>query len=91
MNRQDSFDSYMEAFMKLSFDDKCKEVVEKNKRILSLLVAYAQNNGIDVSLVKSREINDLKKDNPTKEDYIEALMVYGQDIEELYGQILINR
>ena len=91
MDRQESFNLYMESFMKLSFEDKCKEVVEKNKRVLALLVTYAQNNGINVSLVKSREINDLKNENPTKEDYIEALMVYAQDIEETYGQILLNK
>ena len=49
---------------------------------------HAQNKGIYPILLKSKEINDLSKENPTNDDYIEAMMVYCQDIEELYGQIL---
>lgn len=87
-NRQEVFNEYMNQFIRLSFEKKCKEVIEKQKRILSLLVIHAQNKGIYPILLKSKEINDLSKENPTNDDYIEAMMVYCQDIEELYGQIL---
>lgn len=86
--RQEVFNNYMESFVKLSSVQKCKEVIEKQKKILALLVVYAENKGINPILLKSRELNDLTKDNPTIDDYIEAIMVYTQDIEELYGQVL---
>ena len=89
-DRQVVFDKYMESFIKLDYEDKCKEVIEKQKRILALLVKCAQNKGVYPILLKSSEINDINKENPTNDDYIEAIMVYTQDIEELYGQILIN-
>ena len=60
----------------------------KTKKILALLVMYVENKGINPILLKSRELNDLSKENPTLDDYIEAIMVYTQDIEELYGQVL---
>ena len=87
-DRQEEFNQYMDAFLNLSFEQKCKEVVEKQKKILALLVTYAQNKGVYPILLKSKEINDLSKENPTNDDYIEAIMVYTQDIEELYGQVL---
>ena len=87
--RQEVFNNYMESFVKLSSVQKCKEVIEKQKKILALLVMYAENKGINPILLKSRELNDLSNDNPTLDDYIEVIMVYTQDIEELYGQVLI--
>ena len=87
-DRQEEFNQYMDAFLNLSFEQKCKEVVEKQKKILALLVTYAQNKEVYPILLKSKEINDLSKENPTNDDYIEAIMVYTQDIEELYGQVL---
>ena len=87
-DRQEIFTNYMNSFVKLSFKKKCDEVIEKQKRILTLLVTYAQNKGINPILLKSKEINDMEKENPTYDDYVEAMMVYSQDIEELCGQIL---
>ena len=89
-NRQNEFEEFMNSFMKLGFTEKCKEVIEEQKRTIALLVTFASNNNIPLSLLKSREIMDLGKDEPTNEDYIEAMMVYSKEIEEFYGEILLK-
>ncbi len=87
--RQKLFDSFMNEYMKLGDEDKSKEVVEKQKKLLAFLVKYATDRGIPFEILKSREITDLiEKDIPTSTDYFEAIMVYTQNIEDLVGNIL---
>ncbi len=86
--KQKIFDEFMEEFLKLNINQKQNELVEKLKSILAYLTIYAQNNNIQFTPLKSREINDLEKQPPTDEDYLEAMMVYMQNIEELIGLII---
>ena len=55
-----------------------------------MLATFASNNNIPLSLLKSKEVMDLEKEEPTNEDYIEAMMVYSKEIEEFYGEILLK-
>ena len=71
INRQQEFDLFMDSFIKLGYEHKCKEIIEKQKRILALLVKCVQNKGIYPILLQSSEINDINKDNPTNDDYVE--------------------
>lgn len=89
-NRQEVFNEYMNQFIRLSFEKKCKEVIEEQKRTIALLATFASNNNIPLSLLKSKEVMDLEKEEPTNEDYIEAMMVYSKEIEEFYGEILLK-
>lgn len=89
-NRQAEFEEFMSSFMKLGFTEKCKEVIEEQKRTIALLATFASNNNIPLSLLKSKEVMDLEKDEPTNEDYVEAMMVYSKEIEEFYGEILLK-
>lgn len=90
INNQKLFDEYMNEFLKLSLEQKEEEIIEKQKTILAYLVTYASSNNINFDLLKSREINDIDKDNSTHDDYIEAMMVYSQNIEDIIGIILQN-
>ena len=49
---------------------------------------YAANHNIPFKFLKSKEINDITDGNGTYEDYLEAMMVYTEYIEELVGMIL---
>ena len=86
-DNQQVFDEFMIEFKKLDTTLKQDELVEKLKSILAYLTMYAVNKGIEYIPIKSNEINDLN-DEPTTDDYIEAMMVYTQNIEELMGMIL---
>lgn len=90
INNQELFDNYIKEFLKLSLEQKEEEVIEKQKTILAYLVTYATANNINFNLLKSREISDIDKSNSTHDDYIEAMMVYNQNIEDLIGIVLQN-
>ena len=78
--KQKVFAAFMDEFVKLNIDQKNNEIIEKQKLMLE--------HGIEFKLLKSKEITDIEKSNGTNEDYLEAMMVYTQNIEELIGLIL---
>ena len=87
--KQEVFNAYMEEFKQLDVSQKQDEVIDKLKNILAYFTLYANNNDINYELVKSRELSDLS-DNPTTDDYYEAIMVYLENIDEIAGSILME-
>ncbi len=87
-DKQELFNMFMDEFVKLNSNQKNNEIVEAHKNILAYLLEYANNNGIQYDFIKSHEINDILSDSPTDDDYLEAIMVYTHNIEELIGTIL---
>ena len=83
-DNQELFTKYMEEFKKLDSKTKKSELLEKVKALYTYINVYATSNDINYVPIKSGEINDLT-DNPTDDDYVEAIMVYIQNIEELLG------
>lgn len=89
-DKQKVFSSFMDEFVKLDISQKNNEIVEKQKLILAFLIKFATEHGINFEFLKSKEISDIEGNNGTNEDYLEAMMVYTQNIEELIGIILGN-
>ena len=88
--KQAVFNSFMDEFVKLDINQKNNEIVEKQKMILLFLLKYANEHEIPFEFLKSKEINDIQDNKGTNEDYLEAMMVYTHNIEELIGLILGN-
>lgn len=86
--KQKIFTSFMDEFVKLNINQKNNEIIEKQKVILAFLLKFAAERGIQFEFLKSKEISDIEDNNGTNEDYLEAMMVYTQNIEELIGLIL---
>ncbi len=86
--KQDVFNSFMDEFVKLDISQKNHEIIEKQKLIIAFLFKYATEHGIKYESIKSKEINDIMENKGTNEDYLEAMMVYTHNIEELIGLIL---
>ncbi len=86
--KQKIFTSYMDEFVKLNIDQKNNEIIEKQKVILAFLLKFATERGIQFEFLKSKEITYIENNEGTNEDYVEAMMVYLQNIEELIGLIL---
>ncbi|MBE6149811.1 MAG: hypothetical protein E7170_03720 [Firmicutes bacterium] len=86
--KQETFTAFMEEFVKLNIEQKNSEIIEKQKVILAFLLKYALEHGIEFEFMKSKEITDIDDNSGTYEDYLEAMMVYTQNIEELIGLIL---
>lgn len=88
--KQEMFTQFMDEFVKLDIDQKNREIIEKQKLILAFLLKYANDCGIEFEFLKSKEIRDIEGTNGTNEDYLEAIMVYTHNTEELIGLILKN-
>lgn len=86
--KQKIFTAFMDEFVKLNIDQKNNEIIEKQKVILAFLLKFAAKRGIQFEFLKSKEIIDIENNKGTNEDYLEAMMVYSQNIEELIGLIL---
>ena len=86
--KQKVFTAFMDEFVKLNIDQKNNEIIEKQKLIIAFLFKFAAEHGIEYEFLKSKEIRDIEGTNGTNEDYLEAMMVYTQNIEELLGLIL---
>ena len=85
--KQKVFTEFIEEFVKLDVDQKNSEIIESQVEILNLLLNYAESNGIQYEFLKSKEINDIVLKSGTDEDYLEAMMVYNENIRELIGTI----
>ena len=86
--QQQIFTAFMNGFLKLTAEQKNKELIEKQKTIIAFLLKYVTEHGIEYNFLKSKEITDIKRPICTDEDYLEAMMVYIENIEELIGTIL---
>lgn len=86
--KQKIFPSFMDEFVKLNIEQKNNEIIDKQKRILAFLINFVSEQGIQFEFLKSREILDISDKEGKIEDYLEAMMVYTQNIEELIGLIL---
>lgn len=86
--KQRVFSAFMDEFVKLNIEQKSGEIVEKQKILLAYLYKFVAEKGIEYEFLKSREVNDIKTNNVKIDDYLDSIMVYTQNIEELIGLIL---
>ncbi len=86
--KQEVFASFMDEFVKLNIKQKNNEIIEKQKVILTFLIKFAQEHGIEFEFLRSKAINDAEENIDSTEDYLETMMVYTHNIEELIGLIL---
>lgn len=84
VNNED-FDDYVNAFKKLRLEDKEKIVESELVEIMVTLEQLNIKNNISKGVLYNREILDLKKDNYSRDDYVEAIFVYANAIKELIG------
>lgn len=89
-DKQVVFTNFMDEFVKLDINQKNKEIVEKLKLMLLFLIDYSKRIGIEYEFLRSKEISDIEDGKGTNDDYLEAMMVYLHNIEELIGIVLQN-
>lgn len=91
---QESFDKYIEAYTKLSIDDKKKEIIEKLKSMITNYMLISQSLGRNHDLLINKELIDLKKIPLTEKDFLEGIFVYihtlDDEISDLLEHILKN-
>ena len=80
-----SFNQYVESYKKLPLKMK-KEVLEKDFRELLAILNQLDKNHDEVLF--NREILDLKKEDQTEDDFVEAIFVYLHSIKELLANYI---
>lgn len=80
-DKQQIFLEYVNLFSKLNKEQKCNEILEKQKVMLEFLIKYANEKNIQYKLLTKDDVKDY--------DDLDNIMIYIHNIEELIG-ILLN-
>ena len=84
--QDDNFNEYVEKYKNLPLKEK-KELVEKEmEELLVVLNALNEKFGDTPEVLFNREILDLKKEEATEADFVEAMFVYVHAIQESLGK-----
>ena len=83
-----AFKNYIEAFKDLEIKSKREEFITSLKEFIVIFDGLAETNDIKLDYVKSNEILDLKGDNVSEDDFLEAAMVYLEISKDIIGQYL---
>lgn len=83
-----NFDNYVEKYKNLPLKEK-KDLVEKQiEELLVVLNASNERYGNNPKILFNREILDLKKEDSTEDDFVEAMFVYSYSIKELLASLV---
>jgi len=85
------FTEYMDAFKELDISEKRIEIINSIKEVSALLVKLADDDGISLKCLNSKEILNFKNGRETEEEFLEALLVYIENFKEILGQYLLNK
>ena len=83
-----NFNDYVEKYKNLPLNEK-KEILENQiKELIAVLDTLNQKHGKNSKMLFNREILDLKKENATEDDFVEAMFVYSYSIKELFASLI---
>jgi len=85
---QTEFNNLMEAYKKLTLDDKKSNLLKEIKEMISVYMFLAKSNNIDIKLLTSSELFDLEKNTYSDDDYFEATYAYLNILKEIISSLL---
>ena len=85
------FSEYMYAFKELDISEKRIEIINSIKEVSALMVKLANDDGISLNYLNSKEILNFKNGGEIEEEFLEALLVYIENFKEMLGQYLLNK
>ena len=89
MNEVDySFKEYVDAFKQMEITDKRQEIIRNINEITAMFDMLATESNMQLSYLKSNEINELKDGDETEDQYLVALLVYIENAKTVLGQYL---
>ena len=83
-----AFNEYMQEFKKLDTKDKRREVVTSIKELIVAFDKLAQADNIELHYLRSPEVQDLKKENVSEDEFLEAELVYIEVAKNMIGEYL---
>ena len=88
MEKEQILKNYINEFKKLSIEEKNKEVINKLQFILSLLEKISISKNIQFKFLQGTDNSNILNIPQNQDEYLQAIMIYVQNIEELFGLIL---
>ena len=88
MMKQEDFDNSVSDFVLLDTKEKADLIISSMKEDIAIFKQISELNNLHFDVVFNREIVDVTKDNPSVDDYYEAIFVYLKMMEDVSGKLL---
>ena len=85
------FADVIENYKKMTVKSKRETNIYEIKKLSAILEQLCVENNIPYREIKSKEIIDLKKDDVSEDDYLEAEFVYISYLKEVIGAIVNSK
>lgn len=86
--KQEDFDNLVSDFVLLDTKEKADLIISSMKEDIAIFKQISELNNLHFDVVFNREIVDVTKDNPSVDDYYEAIFVYLKMMEDVSGKLL---
>ena len=86
--KQEDFDNLVDDFVLLDTKEKADLIISSMKEDIAIFKQISELNNLHFDVVFNREIVDVTKDNPSVDDYYEAIFVYLKMMEDVSGKLL---
>lgn len=88
MMKQEDFDNLVSDFVLVDTKEKADLIISSMKEDIAIFKQISELNNLHFDVVFNREIVDVTKDNPSVDDYYEAIFVYLKMMEDVSGKLL---
>lgn len=88
MMKQEDFDNLVSDFVLLDTKEKADLIISSMKEDIAIFKQISELNNLRFDVVFNREIVDVTKENPSVDDYYEAIFVYLKMMEDVSGKLL---
>ena len=85
-----SFQKYMDEFKKISTIEKRNEIIGSIKELIAIFEQIAKKDNIELHYIKNNEIKDLKQDQVSEDDFLEAELVYLEVAKNMIGEYILT-
>lgn len=86
--KDSNFDNYVEKYKNLPLNEKKELVVKQMEELQIALYTLNKKYENESKILYNHEILDLKKEDATEADFVEAMFVYSNSIKELLASFV---
>lgn len=86
--QDNEFNNYIEVYKKLPLKEKKAQLKEQIEELVAALYALNEKYGKEPKILYNREILDLRNEDVSEEDFVEALFVYSYSTQELLASLI---
>lgn len=86
--KDSNFDNYVEKYKNLPLNEKKELVVKQMEELQIALYTLNKKYENESKILYNHEILDLKKEDATEADFVEAMFIYSNSIKELLASFV---